>query len=72
MSAWSVRRFRRAQKVRGQFEVLPEHRANVEDLTHKREHLIPLVRGKTCNRIAYLRADNATHIKDYLALRRGG
>ena len=45
------------------------HRANVEDLTEKGENLILLVRGKTRDRIAYLRPDTAKRMKEFLALR---
>jgi integrase len=45
------------------------HRANVEDLTDKGENLVLLVRGKTRDRIAYLRPDTAQRMKEYLALR---
>jgi integrase len=36
------------------------HRANLEDLTDKGEHLVLLVRGKTRDRIVYLRPDTAS------------
>ena len=45
------------------------HRANVEDLTDRGEHLVLLVRGKTRDRIAYLRPDTGKRLKEYLALR---
>jgi len=45
------------------------HRANVEDLTERGEHLVLLVRGKTRDRIAYLRPDTGKRLKEYLALR---
>jgi site-specific recombinase XerD len=45
------------------------HRANVEDLAEKGENLILLVRGKTRDRIAYLRPDTAKRMKEFLALR---
>ena len=45
------------------------HRANVEDLTEKGEHLVLLVRGKTRDQIAYLRPDMAKRLREYLALR---
>lgn len=45
------------------------HRANVEDLTEKSEHLALLVRGKTRDRIVYLRPDTARRMKQYLELR---
>ena len=45
------------------------HRANVEDLTEKGENLVLLVRGKTRDRIAYLRPDMGGRLKEYLALR---
>ena len=44
------------------------HRANLEDLLEKGEHLTLLVRGKTRNRIAYLRPDTAKRMKEYVAL----
>ena len=44
-------------------------RANVEDLTEKGENLALLVRGKTRDRIVYLRPDTAERLKAYLALR---
>ena len=45
------------------------HRANVEDLTERGAILTLLVRGKTRDRIAYLRPDAADRLKTYLALR---
>ncbi len=45
------------------------HRANVEDLTEKGEDLVLLVRGKTRDRIVYLRPDTARRLKEYMALR---
>jgi integrase/recombinase XerD len=45
------------------------HRANVEDLTEKGGNLALLVRGKTRDRIAYLRPDMGRRLKEYLALR---
>jgi integrase len=45
------------------------HRANVEDLTEKGENLVLLVRGKTRDRLAYLRPDTAQRMKEFLALR---
>ena len=45
------------------------HRASVEDLTEKGETLVLLVRGKTRDRIIYLRPDTARRLKQYLALR---
>jgi integrase len=45
------------------------HRANVEDLTEKDDNWTLLVRGKTRDRIAYLRPDTAKRLKEYLALR---
>jgi integrase/recombinase XerD len=45
------------------------HRANVEDLTEKGESVTLLVRGKTRDRIAYLRPDMGRRLKEYLALR---
>jgi len=44
------------------------HRANVEDLLEKGESLTLLVRGKTRDRINYLRPDTASRMKQYLAL----
>lgn len=45
------------------------NRANVEDLVQKGEHLTLLVRGKTRDRIAYLRPDTAARMKEYVTLR---
>jgi site-specific recombinase XerD len=45
------------------------HRSNVEDLLEKGEQLTLLVRGKTRDRIAYLRPDMGRRLKEYLALR---
>jgi site-specific recombinase XerD len=45
------------------------HRANVDDLVENGEHLTLLVRGKTRDRIAYLRPDTARWMKEYLELR---
>ena len=45
------------------------YRANLEDLLEKGEHLTLLVRGKTRDRIIYLRPDTAVRMKEYLALR---
>jgi len=45
------------------------HRANLEDLTEKGENLVLLVRGKTRDRIVYLRPDTARRLQQYLALR---
>ena len=45
------------------------HRANVEDLNEKGENLVLLVRGKTKDRIAYMRPDTAERLKEYMALR---
>ena len=45
------------------------HRANVEDLLEKGGQLTLLVRGKTRDRIAYLRPDTGRRLKEYLALR---
>ncbi len=45
------------------------HRASVEDLTEKGDHLALLVRGKTRDRIVYLRPDTAKRLKQYLELR---
>jgi site-specific recombinase XerD len=44
-------------------------RANVADLTEKGGSLVLLVRGKTRDRIAYLRPDIGSRIQDYVALR---
>jgi integrase len=44
-------------------------RASVEDLTEKDGSWTLLVRGKTRDRIAYLRPDTAKRLKEYLALR---
>ena len=44
-------------------------RASVEDLTEKGEHLVLLVRGKTKDRLAYLRPDVAARLRQYLAIR---
>jgi integrase/recombinase XerD len=46
------------------------HRSNVEDLLEKGEQLTLLVRGKTRDRIAYLRPDMGRRLKEYLALAR--
>jgi len=45
------------------------HRANIEDLLEKGEHLTLIVRGKTRDRLAYLRPDTARRVKEYIALR---
>jgi len=45
------------------------HRSNVEDLLEKDEHLTLLVRGKTRDRMIYLRPDTAKKMKEYVALR---
>ena len=45
------------------------HRANVEDLTEKGGSTVLLVRGKTRDRIAYLRPDMGRRVKEYRALR---
>ena len=45
------------------------HRANVDDVLEKGEHLTLLVRGKTRDRIVYLRPDTAKRMREYLALR---
>jgi len=45
------------------------HRSNLEDLTEKDGNWTLLVRGKTRDRIAYLRPDTAKRLKEYLALR---
>ena len=44
-------------------------RTSVEDLTEKGEHLVLLVRGKTKDRIAYLRPDVAARLREFLAIR---
>jgi integrase len=44
------------------------HRADVEDLTERGEHLVLLVRGKTRDRIVYLRPDTAERLRAYLAV----
>ena len=43
-------------------------RASVEDLTEKGAHLVLLVRGKTKDRIAYMRPDTAERLRAYLAI----
>ena len=45
------------------------HRANAEDLQEKGEHLALLVRGKTRDRLVYLRPDTARTMREYVALR---
>ena len=45
------------------------HRAKIENLTEKGESVTLLVRGKTRDRIAYLRPDMGRRLKEYLALR---
>jgi len=45
------------------------HRASVEDLTEKDGSWTLLVRGKTRDRMAYLRPDTAKRLEEYLALR---
>ncbi len=45
------------------------HRSNVEDVLEKGEHLTLLVRGKTRDRIIYLRPDTAKRMKEYVAVR---
>jgi site-specific recombinase XerD len=45
------------------------HRANVEDLAERGPHLALLVRGKTRDRIVYLRPDTAARLRQYLELR---
>ncbi len=45
------------------------HRSNVEDLLEKGGQMTLLVRGKTRDRIAYLRPDMGRRLKEYLALR---
>jgi site-specific recombinase XerD len=44
-------------------------RANVEDLTDRGEHLALLARGKTRDRLVYLRPDTGARMKEYLMLR---
>jgi site-specific recombinase XerD len=44
------------------------HRANLEDLLEKGEHLTLLVRGKTRDRLIYFRPDTAARMKEYVAL----
>ncbi len=44
-------------------------RASFEDLTEKGEHLVLLVRGKTKDRLAYLRPDTTARLKEYLGVR---
>jgi site-specific recombinase XerD len=44
-------------------------RANVEDLTEKGENFVLRVRGKTRDRIVYLRPDTAARMKEYVVLR---
>jgi integrase len=45
------------------------HRANVEDLADKGGNPALLVRGKTRDRLVYLRPDAAVRLEQYLALR---
>jgi site-specific recombinase XerD len=45
------------------------YRANVEDLTDKGANLSLLLRGKTRDRIVYLRPDTAVKVKQYVTLR---
>jgi site-specific recombinase XerD len=45
------------------------HRANLDDLLEKGEHLTLLVRGKTRDRIIYLRPDTAKRMREYLSVR---
>ena len=47
------------------------HRVNVDDLTERGEHLALLVRGKTRDRLVYLRPDTAKRLREYLSLRGG-
>ena len=44
-------------------------RANVEDLTDKGDHLALILRGKTRDRLVYLRPDTGARMKEYLRLR---
>ncbi|MBM3746499.1 MAG: integrase, partial [Acidobacteria bacterium] len=44
-------------------------RASVEDLTERGEHMVLLVRGKTKDRLAYLRPDTAERLRAHLGLR---
>ena len=43
-------------------------RANVEDLTDKGEHFALVVRGKTRDRLVYLRPDTRARMQEYVAL----
>lgn len=45
------------------------HRASVEDLTERGPHRVLLVRGKTRDRLVYLRPDTAQHLEEYLEAR---
>lgn len=45
------------------------HRANVEDLLERGEHTALLVRGKTRDRLVYLRPDTVLWLKAYLEVR---
>ncbi|MGB7760564.1 MAG: tyrosine-type recombinase/integrase [Bryobacteraceae bacterium] len=45
------------------------HRANLEDLLEKGENLTLLVRGKSRDRLVYLRPDTARTMREYVALR---
>ena len=45
------------------------HRANVEDLLERGEHTALLVRGKTRDRVVYLRPDTVLWLKAYLEVR---
>lgn len=44
-------------------------RANVEDLVERGEHMALLVRGKTRDRLVYLRPDTALRLRTYLEVR---
>ncbi len=44
-------------------------RANLEDLTDRGENFALIVRGKTRDRLVYLRPDTGTRMKEYLVLR---
>jgi integrase len=45
------------------------HRANVEDLSDKGENFALIVRGKTRDRVVYLRPDTGARMKEYVTLR---
>ncbi len=48
------------------------HRANLEDVLEKGENLTLLVRGKTRDRIIYLRPDTTKRMREYLTVRSAG